>query len=129
MATSIVEHGLVGVIEDRVGLQLEDGFVEDVACALAGANVNVSISLDALGGQLLAASHQNRSGDVVPVRGELSQSGLNYGRIVLAVDDDQVADGGLLQMVEKQWRRVTLRDEATPHREERSCSTVATRRP
>ncbi|MGH2808816.1 MAG: hypothetical protein ACRDKT_16240, partial [Actinomycetota bacterium] len=94
MTAPVIQNGLVGVVEDRFGLEIEDRLVEHVPRALAGTDLDIAVGLDTFGGELLAAPDEHGRGDVVTGRREIGESRLYDRWIVLAVDDDQVSDEG-----------------------------------
>ncbi|MDQ4142141.1 MAG: hypothetical protein M3198_00090 [Actinomycetota bacterium] len=93
MTPAVIQDGLVGEVEHGLGLQLDDGLMQQ------GPGVTPRPKPHALEldppplGQLLGPARDNAPNYLVPLGLDLFQGGLYDRGVVLAVDYNEISDG------------------------------------
>lgn len=88
MSATVVQHRLVGEIEDLVALNRPQGAVECDPGIVVDDETVVADGIETSGWELLAAPREHRTDDVVTSRRYITERGLDHGRVVLTVHDD-----------------------------------------
>ena len=108
MTTTVIEDRLVGQVQHRLRPETNDRVVECRCLVRSGDNLPVAELVETADRELLSASDQDGGRDLVTVRDHLVEGGMDNGRVMLPVDDDQVPDEVLLERVGRRSARVTL---------------------
>jgi hypothetical protein len=95
VTTPVVQDGVVGEIEDRVGSELLEGLGEQPGGVRTLPDGDPRHLVQPPGRQLLPASRHDGPGKLRPPVPEAPESSLYHRGIVLTIDHDHVSDGSL----------------------------------